>query len=186
VGGTRTLKVDVRIVAATNRDLARAIDEGRFRDDLYYRVATFPIHVPPLRDRREDIPLLVWSIIERRQVALSRRIDTIPKRVMDALTRYDWPGNVRELQNVIERALILSPGPALRLEEPLAAQTRRTPDRLDETEREHILSILERCRWRINGKGNAAAVLGLEPSTLRSRMQKLGIWRPGRPQAPDH
>jgi formate hydrogenlyase transcriptional activator len=184
VGGTRTFKVDARIVAATNRDLVRAVGEGRFRNDLYYRVATFPIHVPPLRDRREDIPLLVWSLIERRQTALGRRIDTIPTRVMDALTRYDWPGNVRELLNVIERALILSPGPALRLEESLAAPTRRTPDRRDENEREHILRILERCRWRINGEGNAAVVLGLEPSTLRSRMQKLGIRRPTRPPVP--
>jgi transcriptional regulator with GAF, ATPase, and Fis domain len=184
VGGTRTLKGDVRVVAATNRDLVRAMGEGRFREDLYYRVATFPINVPPLRDRREDIPLLVWSIIECRQVALGRRIDTIPKRVMDTLAHYDWPGNVRELQNVIERALILSPGPVLRLTEPLAARMRSTPDRLDENEREHILRILERCRWRINGEGNAAAVLGLEPSTLRSRMQKLGIRRPARPPAP--
>ena len=184
VGGTRTHKADVRIVAATNRDLARAIGEGRFRDDLYYRVATFPIHVPPLRDRREDIPLLAWSIIERRQAALGRQIDTIPKRVMDALTHYGWPGNVRELENVIERALILSPGSALRLEDPLAAPTRPTPDHLDEIEREHILRILELCGWRINGDGNAAAVLGLEPSTLRSRMQRLGIRRPTGPQVP--
>jgi formate hydrogenlyase transcriptional activator len=184
VGGTRTHKADVRIVAATNRDLARAIGEGRFRDDLYYRVATFPIHVPPLRARREDIPLLVWSIIERRQPALGRRIDTVPKRVMDALMHYGWPGNVRELENVIERALILSPGSTLRLEDPLAAPTRPTPDHLDEIEREHILRILERCSWRINGAGNAAVVLGLEPSTLRSRMRKLGIRRPSRPPQP--
>jgi len=100
---------------------------------------------------------------------------------MDVLTHYDWPGNVRELENVIERALILSPGSVLRLAEPLAARMRPTPDRLDENEREHILRILERCRWRINGEGNAAAVLGLEPSTLRTRMQKLGIRRPARP-----
>ena len=182
MGGTRTHKVDVRIVAATNRDLVRAIGEGHFRDDLYYRVATFPIHIPPLRDRREDIPLLIWSIIERRQVALGRRIDTIPRRVMDTLMRYDWPGNVRELQNVIERALILSPGSVLRLAEPLVARMRATPDRLDENEREHILRILERGRWRINGEGNAAAVLGLEPSTLRFRMRKLSIRRPARRQ----
>jgi len=184
LGGTRTHKVDVRVVAATNRDLVRAMSEGRFRDDLYYRVATFPIHVPPLRDRREDIPLLVWSIIERRQAALGHRIDTVPRRVMDALMHYGWPGNVRELQNVIERALILSPGPALRLEEPLAVPARPTPDRLDEIERKHILHMLDRCGWRINGEGNAAAVLGLEPSTLRSRMQKLGIRRPARPRLP--
>ena len=103
---------------------------------------------------------------------------------MDTLMRYAWPGNVRELENLIERALILSPGSALRLDEPLAAPTRRAPDRLDEIEREHILRILERCGWRINGDGNAAAVLGLEPSTLRSRMQKLGIRRPARPRVP--
>jgi transcriptional regulator with GAF, ATPase, and Fis domain len=181
VGGTRTHKVDVRIIAATNRDLFEAVGRGRFRDDLYYRVATFPIRVPPLRERPEDITLLVWSIIERRQVALGRRIDTVPRRVMDALMHYSWPGNVRELQNVIERALILSPGPSLQLAQPLAAATPPTPDRLDEIEREHILRILERCDWRINGEGNAAAVLGLEPSTLRSRMQKLGIRRPAHP-----
>ncbi len=184
VGGARTNKVDVRVVVATNRDLARAVREGRFRDDLYYRVAAFPVQVPPLRERREDIPLLVWSIIERRQVALGRRFDTVPKRVMDALMHYGWPGNVRELENVIERALILSPGSTLRLAEPLAASTRPTPDRLDDIEREHILRMLERCGWRINGEGNAAAVLGLEPSTLRSRMQKLGIRRPTRPHVP--
>jgi transcriptional regulator with GAF, ATPase, and Fis domain len=184
VGGTRTHKVDVRVVAATNRDLIHAIGKGRFRDDLYYRVAAFPVHVPPLRERREDIPLLVWSIIERRQVTLGRRIDTVPKRVMDRLMHYGWPGNVRELQNVIERALILSPGPTLQLEELPGAPTPPTPDRLDEIEREHILRILERCDWRINGEGNAAAVLGLEPSTLRSRMQKLGLRRPTRPHLP--
>jgi transcriptional regulator with GAF, ATPase, and Fis domain len=185
VGGTRTHKVDVRTVAATNRDLVRAIGDGRFRDDLYYRLAVFPIHVPPLRERREDIPLLVWSIIERRQVALGRRIGTVPKRVMEALMRYGWPGNVRELENVIERALILSPGSTLQLEETLAAPARSTPDRLDESEREHILRVLRRCGWRINGEENAAAVLGLNPSTLRFRMQKLGIRRPARPHAPD-
>jgi transcriptional regulator with GAF, ATPase, and Fis domain len=184
VGATRTHKVDVRVIVATNRDLARAVREGRFREDLYYRVAAFPLHAPPLRERREDIPLLVWSIIERRQVALGHRIDAVPKRVMDALLHYDWPGNVRELQNVIERALILSPGPALELAEPPGAPTRPTSDRLDEIEREHILRVLDRCDWRINGEGNAAEVLGLEPSTLRSRMQKLGVRRPARPRTP--
>jgi len=183
VGGTRTHEVDVRIVAATNRDLARAIDEGRFRDDLYYRLGVFPVRVPPLRERREDIPLLVWSIIERRQVDLGRHVDRIPKRVMDALAGYAWPGNVRELENVIERALILSPGATLQIEEPLAAATRPTAERLDAVERDHILRVLDRCGGRINGEGNAAAVLGLQPSTLRSRMQKLGIRRPAhRPQ----
>jgi transcriptional regulator with GAF, ATPase, and Fis domain len=182
VGGTRTHKVGVRIVAATNRDLARAIGEGRFREDLYYRLNVFPIPVPPLRERREDVPLLVWAIVERRQVDLGRRIERVPKRVMDALVNYGWPGNVRELENVIERALILSPGSTLQLEEPLAATARPRADRLDEIEQEHILRVLERCGWRIDGEGNAAAVLALQPSTLRSRMHKLGIKRP--PRAP--
>jgi formate hydrogenlyase transcriptional activator len=181
VGGTRTHKTDVRIIAATNRDLVRAISEGRFRDDLYYRLGAFPIHVPSLRERREDIPLLVWSVIERRRLDLDRPVQRVPKRVMDALVSYAWPGNVRELENVIERALILSRGSALQMEEPLAVATRPAADRLDGIEREHILRVLERCGWRINGKGNAATVLGLEPSTLRSRMQKLGIRRPARP-----
>ena len=181
VGGSRTHKVDVRIIAATNRDLVQAMRGSRFRDDLYYRLAEFPIRLPPLRERREDIPLLVWSVIERRRLDLGRPVQRVPKRIMDALVNYAWPGNVRELENVIGRALILSPGSTLQMEEPLAAATRPAADRLDEIEREHILRVLDRCGWRINGKANAAMVLGLEPSTLRSRMQKLGIRRPTRP-----
>jgi formate hydrogenlyase transcriptional activator len=123
VGGTRTHKVDVRIIAATNRDLVRAISEGRFREDLYYRLGVCPIPVPPLRERREDIPLLVWSVIERRRLDLGRPVQKVPKRVMDALVSYAWPGNVRELENVIERALILSRGSALQMEEPVVAAT---------------------------------------------------------------
>jgi transcriptional regulator with GAF, ATPase, and Fis domain len=188
VGGSRTHRVDVRIIAATNRDLARAIAEGRFREDLYYRLSAFPIAVPPLRDRREDIPLLVWAIIERRQATLGRRIERVPQRVMDALARRAWPGNVRELENVIERALILSTGPTLALEEFFSASgggsARPGADRLEHVEREHIRQVLERCQWRINGPGHAAELLGLHPNTLRSRMAKLGIRRPARPAAP--
>jgi formate hydrogenlyase transcriptional activator len=183
VGSSKTHRADVRVVAATNRDLSRAIAERRFREDLYYRLGVFPIQVPPLRERREDIPLLVWAIIELRQAGLGRHIEHVPARAMDALVGYAWPGNVRELENVIERALILSPGPTLRLEEPfgsaaLAATAPSPGDRLDEIERRHILGVLERCGWRIDGKGHAAEVLGLQPSTLRSRMEKLGIRRP--------
>ncbi len=186
VGSTRTIRADVRIVAATNRDLDRAMADGRFREDLYYRLNVFPIQLPPLRERREDVPLLVWSIINRRQGELGRHIDEVPGRVMRALESYDWPGNVRELENVIERALILSTGPALHVEalaggvaragvQPVPVSGLRT---LDEVDREHIRGVLERCGWRVNGDGNAAEVLGLHPNTLRFRMKKLGIARP--------
>jgi transcriptional regulator with GAF, ATPase, and Fis domain len=186
LGGTATRKVDVRIIAATNRDLRRDMREGRFRSDLYYRLGVFPIQVPPLRDRREDIPLLVWHVIQSRQRALNRTITKIPKPVMAALQAYDWPGNVRELQNVIERALILSPGTVLRVDEALgpAASTpddagrRPAAESLQDVERAHILQVLEHCRWTIEGPGQAAARLGLNPSTLRNRMRKLGIRRP--------
>jgi len=181
VGSTRTRRVDVRIVAATNRDLERAIAEGRFREDLYYRLAAFPIRVPPLRDRPEDIPLLVWDTIRRREGELGRRVERVPEAAMQALTSYAWPGNVRELGNVIERALILSSGPTLRLDAAFGAPHRRAgevADRLDEVERAHVLRVLERCHWRINGAGNAAELLGLHPNTLRSRLRKLGVSRP--------
>ena len=127
LGATRPRKVDVRLVAATNQDLERAMAEGRFRRDLYYRLAVFPIQIPPLRERREDIPLITWAFVERRQKDLGRRIEQIPREVMDALVAYDWPGNVRELENVLERALILSPGKALRLDDPLRAPGRAAP-----------------------------------------------------------
>jgi hypothetical protein len=186
VGGVRTYQVDARIVAATNRDLPRAIAEGRFREDLYYRLAAFPIVVPALRERREDIPLLVWAVIDRRQADLGRHIQRVPKRAMEALVSYAWPGNVRELQQVVERALILSPGPTLQLEESFAPAGPGAgglrADRLDQVERAHILRVLERCGWRIDGQGHAAEVLRLHPNTLRSRMQRLGIKRPA-PQA---
>jgi formate hydrogenlyase transcriptional activator len=187
VGSTRTIRADVRIIAATNRDLDRAMAEGRFREDLFYRLNVFPIQLPPLRERREDIPLLVWSVINRRQGELARHIDDVPARVMRALQSYDWPGNVRELENLVERALILSPGPTLRVEEFAGVRLLRAADppapssplrRLDDVDREHIRAVLERCGWRVNGEGNAAEVLGLHPNTLRFRMKKLGIARP--------
>ena len=181
VGGTRTRRVDVRIVAATNRDLAGAIEAGRFREDLYYRLAAFPIRVPPLRERREDVPLLVWDTIQRRQAELGRRIERVPDAVMRALAGYAWPGNVRELGNVIERALILSAGPTLRLDVEFGAGPRQAadaPERFADMERAHLLRVLERHRWRINGAGNAAEALGLHPNTLRSRLKRLGVTRP--------
>jgi transcriptional regulator with GAF, ATPase, and Fis domain len=186
LGSTASRKVDVRIIAATNRDLRRDVRDGRFRSDLYYRLNVFPIEVPSLRDRREDIPLLVWHLIETRQRALGRSIRKITKADMATLQAYEWPGNVRELQNVIERAMILSEGPVLRIEEALGSSTtergagerRRATDSLRDTERDHIVAVLERCRWTIEGRGQAAERLGLNPSTLRNRMRKLGIKRP--------
>jgi DNA-binding NtrC family response regulator len=160
--------------------------EGRFRKDLYYRLNVFPISLPPLRDRHGDIPLLVWSIIARRQGKLGKRIETIRQRTMEALEAYDWPGNVRELENVIERALILSAGSVLEVEELTVAGTglREVPAApsaarsLADVEREHIQRVLDGCGWRVNGAGNAAEILGLHPNTLRFRMKKLGIARP--------
>ncbi len=188
LGSTRTQQVDVRVIAATNRDLERSMAEGLFREDLYYRLSVFPIRLPPLRERREDIPLLVWSIVNRRQADLGRHVEDIPRREMRALEQYDWPGNVRELENVVERAMILSAGPTLHIEDPAFAagvprppaahQPAAAPRRLDDVERDHIRSILERCGWRVNGPGNAAEVLGLHPNTLRFRMKKLGVSRP--------
>jgi len=185
VGAARPRKVNVRIVAATNRDLARAMSDGEFRQDLYFRLSVFPIQVPALRDRRGDIPLLVWACINRRQALLRRRIEQVPKRAMEALTAYAWPGNVRELENVIERALTLSTGSTLRIEETLgpaarASMAQRSLERLDHVESGHIRHVLEDCGWKIDGKGGSAERLGLRPSTLRSRMQKLGISRPTR------
>ena len=185
VGSNRTVKVDVRVIAATHRDLAVASRDGAFRQDLYYRLSVFPIEVPPLRARRDDIPLLVWGIISRRQDQLQRKIARVRRQDMDALQAYDWPGNVRELQNVIERALILTTGDVLQLDGAFASvpadgMHRHESQRLDVVDRDHIVDVLERCGWRINGTGNAADVLGLKPNTLRFRMKRLNVLRPTR------
>jgi formate hydrogenlyase transcriptional activator len=184
LGATRPRKVDVRVVAATNRDLQRAMAEGHFRADLYYRLNVFPIELPPLRMRREDIPLLVWYVIQSRQRTLGRSVERVPRTVMDALCAYDWPGNVRELQNVVERALILSRGPVLSVEEVLGvspagpnAAEDETSEAMQDAERAHILRVLERCQWTVEGSGQAAERLHLKPSTLRNRMKKLGLAR---------
>ena len=181
LGSSHTIKVDVRIVATTNRNLEEEVRRGRFRQDLYYRLNVFPITVPPLRQRKEDIPLLVQAFIERYARKLGKQITSIPKETMTALQDYPWPGNVRELESVIERAVILCPGPVLQLADkleisslPLSSSMRT----LEELERTQILKILSETRWRIEGKDGAAAILGLHPSTLRARMHKLGILRP--------
>jgi len=185
VGSSHSHSVDVRIIAATHRDLTRAVAEEEFRADLYYRLNVFPIRLPPLRERREDIPGLVWSIIRKRQRAIHRQVKTVPADVMDTLKRYSWPGNVRELENVIERALIHSTGDTLTLLDwnPEATETVvGDGTTLKSVERAHIQEVLHECGWKINGFGNAAERLGLHPNTLRFRMKKLGIIRRPSPQ----
>ena len=184
LGGKRIKKVDVRVIAATNRNLRDEVRAGRFREDLYYRLNVFPVEIPPLRDRREDIPALAMSFLKRRCRSLGRQIERIPTQTMEALITYDWPGNIRELQNVIERAIILSAGPELLLAEPLEpreTQPRRVSgvlrNDLEELERQQIVDALQASGWKIKGEGNAASRLGLKPSTLRSRMKRLGIER---------
>jgi formate hydrogenlyase transcriptional activator len=181
VGSSQSRKVDVRLVAATHRDLEAAVREGRFRADLYYRLNVFPIVLPPLRERLEDFPRLVWYFVNRRQRALNRRFTCIPRSVFAALEQHSWPGNVRELENVIERAMIHSTGEILMLDPGPGRQTPLAPQEsgtLEAFERRHIEEALRRAGWRINGPGNAAEVLGLHPNTLRFRMKKLGIRRP--------
>jgi transcriptional regulator with GAF, ATPase, and Fis domain len=183
LGTSRTRKVDVRIVAATHRDLDELVASGAFRDDLYYRLNVFPVRLPPLRERREDIPALVWYFIRKRQHAMHRRIERVPPNVMELLQRHSWPGNIRELENVIERALIHSTDHTLvLLDDDIEAAHSPAPDPADATtlssvERAHIEEVLRACGWRINGVGNAAERLGLHPNTLRFRMKKLGIVR---------
>ena len=184
VGGSKTLSVDVRIIVATNRHLIDEITAGRFRTDLFYRLNVFPITVPPLRDRRDDIPLLVEHFVPIFAERIGKTIDQIPQPVMERLVAYNWPGNVRELRNVIERASITCPGPVLRLPKSIGTdlpephQAAESPDdlvALEEVERRHILKVLETTGWRISGSKGAARILDINPSTLRSRMKKLGL-----------
>jgi formate hydrogenlyase transcriptional activator len=184
LGSTRTIKTDARLIAATNRDLAACVEEGKFRADLFYRLNIFPIHVPPLRERREDIPLLVRHFVRHYARRMNRVIDTIPSETMETLIQHSWPGNIRELQNLIEHSVIVSPGPVLHT--PLAGlQSHRVPNQegtrhrtLEEAEREHILSTLKETKWVISGPRGAAARLEMNRSTLQFRMKKLGIVRP--------
>jgi transcriptional regulator with GAF, ATPase, and Fis domain len=179
LGSPRSVPVDVRIIAATHRDLEKRIAEDAFREDLFYRLNVFPIRVPALRERPDDIPLLVWRFVIEFAKSFGKRIDAIPRDNMDALQRYHWPGNIRELRNVVERAMIIASGSRLTIALPTtsaAASVGRV--RLEDVEREHIREILERVRWRIRGSGGAAEQLGLRPTTLETRMAKLGLARP--------
>lgn len=182
LGSPYTVKVDVRLVATTNRNLEEEVRKGRFRKDLYYRLNVFPITVPPLRQRKEDIPMLVQTFVERFSRKLGKRITSIPKETMQVLQEYEWPGNIRELENVIERAVILCQGPVFQMTDKFGNSSLSSAPSglktLEETERDQILKALEQTRWRVNGEHGAAAILDLNPSTLRARMQKLGIRRP--------
>jgi formate hydrogenlyase transcriptional activator len=184
LGSAHTTRVDVRLVAATSRDLTQMIAENKFRSDLYYRLNVFPIATPPLRERPEDIPLLVRHFVEKYATLMDRKIETIPPEAMEALTRYHWPGNIRELQNFIERTVILSPGKVLRaplseLKQPVA-EAPAQGSTLEQVERDHILRALQETRWVIGGPHGAAARLGLKRTSLVFKMQKLGITRPGK------
>jgi formate hydrogenlyase transcriptional activator len=191
LGSTRTVRVDVRLVAATNRDLAPMVASGQFRNDLYYRLNVFPVVLPPLRDRRDDIPRLVRHFAQKVARRMGRRIETVPAEAMDALVRYAWPGNIRELENVIERAVILSPGPALHInladlkaagsplaDRPQAEGPSAAPVTLADAEREHILGVLHETGWVLGGPNGAAARLAMKRTTLQSKMKKLSITRP--------
>jgi formate hydrogenlyase transcriptional activator len=183
LGSASTLRTDARLIAATNRDLAAMVAEQKFRADLYYRLHVFPIHVPPLRERQGDIPLLVWHFAKQIALKMRKTIDSIPVETMNRLVRYDWPGNIRELQNVIERAVILSSGPELQV--PLSdlkprgvPESAQKGETLEEAERKHILSVLNDTNWVLGGPNGAAVRLGMKRPTLQFRMKKLGIPRP--------
>ena len=179
LGSPRSIAVDTRIIAATHRNLEALMAAGTFREDLYYRLSVFPVHVPPLRERVEDIPLLVWRFVEEFAKAFGKRVDSIDAESIAALQQYSWPGNIRELRNVVERAMIVSTSPRLSIGPPLAssAAARRSPKLID-VEKEHIRTVVEGTGWRIRGVGGAAERLGLRPTTLETRMAKLGLRRP--------
>jgi transcriptional regulator with GAF, ATPase, and Fis domain len=177
LGSSKTHKVDVRVLAATNRDLIKAVENKEFREDLFYRLNVFPIEVPPLRDRVEDIPQLVWAFVQEFSETMGKSIESIPVTAMDSLKAHKWPGNVREVRNIIERAMIVSNGPMLEIELQERAVTAGESKRLADVEREHIQAVVQATGWRIRGVGGAAEILGLKATTLEARMKKLGLQR---------
>jgi transcriptional regulator with GAF, ATPase, and Fis domain len=182
LGSTTSLHTDVRIIAATNRDIEQEVKAGKFRRDLFYRLNVFPIVIPPLRKRLEDIPFLVQAFVKEFQKRMGKEIERIPEKTMQALQSYSWPGNVRELRNVIERAVILSKGKTLDVQVPKRASSETdATGTLEDMERRHIVAVLEKTGWRVAGHGSAAEILGLKRTTLQSKMKKLGIKRSNKP-----
>jgi formate hydrogenlyase transcriptional activator len=180
LGSPRPITVDTRIIAATHQDLERRIGEGAFREDLFYRLNVFPIRVPPLRERTEDIPQIVRRFVDEFSTAFGKRIESISKESLAALQQYSWPGNVRELRNVVERAMIVAAGPRLTIPVPHSSNAAaRRSTKLVDVEKEHIRGVLDGTGWRIRGPGGAADRLGLKPTTLETRMARLGLKRPG-------
>jgi transcriptional regulator with GAF, ATPase, and Fis domain len=178
LGSTKTIQVDVRVIAATNQDIEKAVQDGHFRKDLYYRLNVFPIEVPPLSQRKEDIPLLIWTFVKEFSEKMGKRIESIPREAMEALQNYSWPGNVRQLRNVIEHSMILTKGTKLNIEMPKLSNANISRNKsLEDVERGHIVEVLEAANWRIRGKNGAAEILGLKPTTLEARMHKLDIRR---------
>jgi transcriptional regulator with GAF, ATPase, and Fis domain len=180
VGSSRTMKVDVRVIAATNRNVQEVVRSGVFRSDLFYRLNVFPLEVPALRERREDIPLLVNFFLSRFGKNLGKEVRGVSQKSMESLSNYAWPGNIRELQNVIERAVVLAKGPIVQIDDSMLRADETVEDssfidNLENVERQHIIRALTETRWVIHGKKGAAEILGINPSTLRSRMDKLGI-----------
>ncbi len=179
LGSPRTLSTDVRIIASTNRNLAKNVAEGAFREDLYYRLNVFPITVPPLRDRSKDVPMLVWHFVKELESSMGKTIHHIPNKSLAALQAYNWPGNIRELRNVVENAMIIAKGKALRIAPPTNLNVKvKKLLKLEDVERNHIKDVLQKTSWRVSGHNGAAEQLGLKPTTLESRMKKLGIVRP--------
>ena len=182
LGGTKTIRVVVRLIAATNRDLVRAVEEKEFRGDLFYRLHVFPLHLPSLRERREDIPKLIRHFVEKCSARLHKRIEVIPDEAVQAMTSWKWPGNIRELENFIERSVILTDGdrlnaPLAELREEISRQPSDSDVTLRDRERAHIIEILRQTRGALSGPAGAAARLGLKRTTLQYKMQRLGISR---------
>jgi formate hydrogenlyase transcriptional activator len=182
LGSTKTIRVNVRLIAATNRDLKSLVEDRQFRSDLYYRLNVFPITLPPLRERQEDIPVLVRYFTQHYAIRMKKNIQTVPTKTLEVLSRYDWPGNIRELENLVERSVILTQGTDLQVPiSELQADSRPvliSATTLEEAEREQIMRALQEAKWVVGGPAGAAARLGVKRTTLQSKMQKLGISRP--------